>query len=668
MIVRVSGAKAMKRFSFKVQLLYNSQHVAAPFIRLYSDRKYRSIDDFNKEKKGFKFGYGVDDLEETGPSTEKERATPQFDMNGPEIDLLSHPRLQGLRHNSPEFKYQLHLIQQEQQANQEKERGKWERKERLKGLGAGALALVSIISVYLLATNYKYIKTLIYNKWTFDIDDSKIQDNNNSKGNLKSIDYLVDKLTTELSPQFISSLKDSVRNKGLYLFGSINKHKLPSRVAAFDGKLIKDVLVEKDYVIVIDDDGKVYHYSPKFEQPVQVLMPGKVSKVLSSNNQFYYLSQDGKQIFHGDRIDPQTAPSSSWFSSGSKYDTKKLAISGFNKGESVRDISAGKNHLLILSSEGRVFEASTSKVPLNRGQFGVPKYSPFSGENEIPYNSAFELLNLNNEVVASKDGKYVKPRKFFSIASGEYFNIASDMSGNIWTWGDNTFGQCGKEVSANNEIQQLPVLAYTLQDLSKLVKHSLEDKAVNGEFVTPRVYAGSTTSYIRLLYESDDSTKSQEMILSFGSGIKGQLGLSRYMQVNSSPKLIKSLVGLTEFDENAQKIINVGIKDISVGNDHVFVTLSNASAKDVIVFGDNEHGQFGNGKTVKSSKPIDLPKLVEPADLEGPEVKARRRLARKLNDQSTNRLQLSKNRIDGKDTEQVIVAGEGGSAIFYRKG
>lgn len=639
--------------------------------RSYSSQKYRSIDDFNKEKKEYKFGYGLSDYtaeELENLLTKKQGREPQFDFEGPKLDLLSHPRLQGLEPNSPDFKFQLHLIQQEHQVDQEKERARWERRERLKGVGAGALALAGIISVYLLSTNYKYLKGQFDSKWKFDIDDSKVKNHNNPEGNLKSIDNLVEKLTGELTPQFVDSLKDSDKNAGLYLFGQPNGHKLPCRIKEFDGKFLANVLVEKDFVVAVDDKGQVFHYSPKNSAILQILLPKKISKVISSSGKYYYLSKDGKEIFYGDKANYNAAPASSWFGSGVTYNFEKLTVSGLNRRETFQDLSGGENHLLLLSTEGRLFGVCTSEVPLNKGQFGLPNYSPYADNEKIPCNSAFDILNLNNEVVATKSGKLVKARKFTSIASGSYFNIVSDTQGNIWTWGDNTSGQCGKEVRSTTDIQQIPICAFSLLDLKKFVKYSLVDKAYNGELRVKGVYAGSDTAFIQVTYQSEDNCAyNQDVILGLGSGIKGQLGLSRYIHVSANPKPLKTLVGLSEYDEKHQETVNIGIKEFSVGDNHAFVTLDNSHAKNVFVFGDNERGQFGNGKTVKSSKPIELPKLVEPLDLQGAEAKRNRKLVRKLGDQSQNRLQLSNKAIGGVNAEQVIVAGKGGSAIFYRK-
>lgn len=636
----------------------------AGFLRPYSD-KYLSINEFNKHKKEFLFGSAVDGGE-VPKSKNKRESLDNGGFEAPQLDLLSHPRLQGLTPNSAEFKYQMHLIQKEFQAEQEKQRAKWETIERLKGMAVGIVALVSILSAYLFVMNYKYIEQWYKSKFVFDIDDSKVQDLNDPKGNLKTADHLVERMAAEIGGEFVTNLKDS-KTPGIYVFGA-GYGKLPSRIPGFDNMYFSDVLVANDYIVAVDESGKVFHYSSKMEKPAEISLPTKIQSVVISSGKYYYLSKKGNQIYVGDRLVPTISSSSGWFRSGVEYPVETIKFPDFARGETVKQLTSGESHLLILSSQGRVLEAATSSNPPNMGQFGLPKYSPYAAKNELVANVPYELTNLNNEVVALKDSKYVKPRTFISVAAGKNFNIACESNGNVWTWGDNSSGQCGKEVGSASDVQQVPKLVYSAEALKHFVKYSLPDKAANGPVYVKEVFASDSTAFALLRYEDESvAGMSQDLLVSFGSGIKGQLGLSRYIHASSSPKVLKSLVGLPEYDENAKSAVNIGLKGVAPGNDHVFVTLDNSGSKDVVVFGDNLKGQFGNGKAVKSSKPIELPKLVEPSDVEDQSAKTRIQLARKLNDPFSNRLQLLDERIGKKHVEQVVVGGNEASAIFYRR-
>lgn len=640
----------------------NSVVERAVFLRPYSD-KYLSINEFNKHKKEFQFGASIDDV----GVTKTRKQDMNLENNGfeaPQLDVLNHPRLQGLTPNSAEFKYQMHLIQKEFQHEQEKQRAKWEIIERFKGMGVGIVALASILSVYLFVMNYKLIKQWYKSKFVFDIDDSKIQDLNDPKGNLKTSENMVERLAAEMGPDFVANLKDS-STPGLYVFGA-GYGKLPSRIPGFDNMYLAHVLISKDYIVAVDESGKVFHFSPKMEKPLELTLPSKIDSVVSSSGKLYYLSKKGNQIYVGDKLVRETS-SSGWFRSGVNYPVETIGFSDFARGEKVSQLDSGENHLLILSTKGRVLEVATAANAPNLGQFGLPKYSPYATKEELVVNEPYELTNLNYEVVSLRDNKFVKPRSFISVAAGKNFNIACESNGNVWTWGDNSSGQCGRESGTSSDIQQVPKMVYSAEALKNIAKYSLPDKASHGPVYVKEVFATDNTAFALLNYEDESvAGMSQDMLVAFGSGLKGQLGVSRYIHVSSSPKVLKSLVGMTEYDETARSVVNVGLKAVATGSDHVFVTLNNSGSKDVLVFGDNESGQFGNGKAVKSSKPIGVPKLVEPADLEDKSQNAKRKLARKLNDQTSNRLQLLDEKVGKKEVEQVVVGGNEASALFYR--
>lgn len=635
-----------------------------PFVRCFSD-KYSSIDEFNKNKKEFLFGSHVDAAHTSG----KEPKLGEGEFNGfevPQPDFLDHPRLQGLRTNSAEFKYQLHLIQEEFQQEQEKQRSRWEFRERIKGMAAGMGALVAIMSIYLFAMNYKYLKQLYKSKFVFDIDDSKIVDLNDPKANKKSIDKLAERLAAELDPSFVANLKDSSSTPGLYIFGA-GALKLPARVPGFDGKYLNAVSVEKDYVVAVDDAGKVYHYSSELGTPVEVLMPHKVSEVVYSGGNYYYLSRKRNEIYCGPRIGGVSSKASGWFKSGVNYAVTTLKCGEFARGEKVKTLTAGDSHVLVLTTQGRVFEAISAANRPNLGQYGLPRFSPYAA-GELCVNELYELTNLNYEVVIEKNRKFVQRRTVIGVAAGQNFNVAVESNGNVWTWGDNHSAQCGREVTTANDIQPVPKVAFTGELLASVAKYCLPDQGANGAISVRDAYATNETGYLRLRYESEsDPRASQDILVAFGAGLKGQLGISRYIHALGTPRVLKSLVGMSEYNEKLETTQNVGVKAVVTGGDHVFVVLDNAGGKDVVVFGDNDAGQFGNGKSVKSSRPIDIPKLVEPSDLEGDTERLRRRLARKISDQSTSRLQLLDGDIGSNAVEQVVVAGEGASALFYRR-
>lgn len=637
-------------------------HLAAPgrtYIRIglrsLSDKK-SDIESFKKQKTVYRFGLSKD------PETEK-RSIDFSDFDASQVDLREHPSLAGMRPNSPEYKQQLHALEQEARGEQEKSRSHYEFMERIKAIGAGGLALVGIISTYQLVMNYKYIKAYFNAKWNHNWDDSSIKDMKDPKENTKNLSNLTEKLDLEIDDDFIRSLQPSDTTPGIYLFGQVADKKFPARKKGFDSKYFLDVLVRNDLVVAIDDSGAVFQYSPTVDQLVKIKTPSRMSQVFLSGSKLYYLSANKKDLYCGSKEPTQST--SNWLTGSTSSSIRKVDIEGLERGEKIQKVSAGLNHLILLTSKGRLFEINSAENAMNKGQYALPIYSPTKLESTVPLNAAYELKTLNYEVVGSGQKKTLQPRVFKDIAVGSFHNIVVDSRNNVWSWGDNAFSQCGVESSTIGDIQPIPRLVFSIGDLHNIAKYSLPDKGAQGTLDIINVNCSDETSFLKLCYNhSKDPAQDQDLILGFGNGLKGQLGLSRYIHKIGLPLVIKSLIGMKEYDTVGQKTTNVGIKDVITGGNHTFIVLDNAgSGKDVLVFGDNNKGQFGNGKTVKSSKPLHLPKLLEPSDFEA----LKKELVKKVNDQSTNRLQLLECSINGQRIEQVLAAGEDSSAIFYRK-
>lgn len=644
----------------------------------YNSLRYRLIDEFNKQKKTYNYGPEIDNF-----GTESQHSRLQHDFQNV-LAPQDHPKLVGLEPNSREYKYQLMMLQQEFQQEKEKERARWETRERWKGLGAGVAALFGILGTYQVVINYKYLKTYVRGMWVHDVDVSHVNDMNDPRKNTRAVASLVDRFSNEADAGFIAALKDSHSVPGLYLFGAAAEKRLPARVPGFDHMLLRDVLLRDDYVVAIDEKGRVFHYTKKWQGPVEVNMPGKVRQAVWAGDEIYYVAQNGRRIWAGEKLNGETSrdAKSGWFSRGVAYPTHPVATDVLARGEAIDQVAAGKEHLLLLSTKGRLFGVNAVETPQNRGQYGLPRFSRTEAPDLVPVHAAFELTNLNNEVVTLGAGdKHVQPRNFSAIAATSYANAALEQNGNLWTWGDNSECQCGRALSVANDSQPVPRVAYTLKDLARILKYSLADTGKQGTFSADALAAASNTFYVKMTYHPENtsakndnsgvSSGTQQMLLSFGAGLKGQLGISRYVHMTHTPLVLKSLVGMREYDETAQATHNIGIKSIVGGADHTFVTLDNAGTqKDVLVFGDNSYGQFGNGRSVKSARPTQVPKLLEPTDFEtstdaSPSKTPGKALVKKVNDQSKNRLQLGDGDIKG--VEQVVTAGEHTSAIFYRR-
>ncbi|CAK9438574.1 uncharacterized protein LODBEIA_P27980 [Lodderomyces beijingensis] len=639
-----------------------------------SKDKFSDIEKFNKSKTQYNFDYNFDNIDKdkatlqpnsnaTHPSWANRRDTQQQDssnsnagipkQNDEILDvnaiLENDPRLADLRPGSHEYRETLHKIHQEFLVNQEKAQRSYEAKERWKGVFYGFIGVVGLLIAHQTFMNYESIKNRATWKWYYGDMEDTVEDM--SGKNVKASKHLAEKLDKEFSKENLANMKDSKHESGVYYFGD-STSKIPLRIKAFDGLYLKDALVEKGRVIAVTNNGKVYQWSKRDKKTTlsEIKLPSKIEKVVATKDYYYFLTDKGDVLYKPKHESTGFLPvlRRNWFGLLKSHDFDRLnAIN-------IKEIRAGVDHILLLDKFGQVFVSNTSHAPSNHGQYG-PNYSPFDN-GKVPVNEVLDLALLNNEVVQTPDGKKsIEPRTFTSIASGAFFNIVADKSGNIWTWGDNTFGECG---SLNTtKFQPVPKMVFGKADYKRICRNVFGTRTKEADFEVKKVAATADTSYIWVRYLNHD-----DVILSFGNGLDGQLGSGRYMQVCSYPEIIKSLTGLQEFDDALNRVKNIGIKDIAAGKNHTFITLDNAGAKDVLVTGSNSHGQFGNGKKIKACKPTQLPRLLEPQDGQD-----KNKLAKTINDMRTQRLQLLDDEKVGKQTvEQVIAAGDDASVIYYR--
>ncbi|CAH6721936.1 hypothetical protein CLIB1444_07S05798 [[Candida] jaroonii] len=635
-------------------------------FRLYSDQKYnkyKNIEEFNNSKTEYNFNKKFDNLKTQNSddihSKVYEAMEQEEQININEM-IEKDPRLQGIEPNSPEYKELLDEINHEYRRERERQNNSEERREKFKAIGGGLSVAVGLVMVHQFMFNWDWYKARVFKSW-YDIDEDKLK----TKKNSKDFSFLKSKLQDIIKGDFIANCKDSESSTGLYLFGSQNNQKLPTRIPFFDDMTIKDVEIDNDLLVVIDDYGKLYQTTGS-KTPELIKLPFKVEKCHISPEYLYLLTSKG-ELSITPRIDKsldfEGSRSRNWLGVSQQYDNNYISffedkINLLNKGEKIQDIAGGISHLLMLTNKGRVFTMKTNEGD-NFGQFGLPQYSPIN-DPKIPVNKPFELTLLNNEIKVTRSNKSIQPRFFTSIASGNHHNIVSDSNGNVWTWGKNSYGQCGKDVSYKTSVQSVPERILSLDDFTYICKKQYP-KVKSENFSVEQVYANAETSLIKLNYR--DGNNIDDLVLSMGNGVKGQLGINRFLHVSNTPKIIKSIIN-SEFNEEKEELQRISVDSITCGKNHTIMKLNNVTdQKDVVVFGDNEFGQLGNGKLIKTSKPSSIPKLIEPEDLGSKDIS---NLTRKINDPN-NRLQLKSLKIKKTQVTQTIKACGDSSVIYYKR-
>lgn len=621
-------------------------------VRNYSDKKYRNIDEFNKFKTEYSFGE-IDELE-PGSSTKDIHAKIAERMHNEEQqnvnDLIEQDeRLKNLEYGSPEYKDMLFTVSEEFKANHRKNQERYETRERLKAVGFGIVFIVGVISAHQFMFHYQWYKSY-FNKSSYDINEGVID--KKKKKNTKNLAYLLEKLNDILDKDFVDSVVSS-DNVGLYVSG-VHGKKLPVRIPFFDKMFLQDVKSSGDLLVVVAQNGKAYQLRKGEKTPQSISLPSKVSKCEISRDFVYFLTNNGQVIYSkrpDSKIEFEGQTTRNWILLKSQSNVDYLTPS-LNRGEKIKDISSGESHLLLLSNKGRLFSVKSGSGE-NCGQYGLPTLAPINKPN-IDMNEVFELTLLNNELIVNDNNKTIRPRVFTAIASGRNHNLVADSNGNIWTWGSNTLGQCGIDVNYKSDCQPVPEQIISLKQLEIITRCKLAG--------IDSLYANEETSFIKV--QAEDGS---DVLLSFGNGIKGQLGINRFLHLSHVPVVVKTLK-LEEFNEASNKVESIGIKNISTGHNHTVVQLDNSGGeKDVLIFGDNEFGQFGNGKLVRSPKPVPVPNLIEPEDIKNIEQDRKstlKTLAKRVNDPD-NRLSL-KQQVNGKKVEQVVQATGNTSVIYYK--
>ena len=111
------------------------------------------------------------------------------------------------------------------------------------------------------------------------------------------------------------------------------------------------------------------------------------------------------------------------------------------------------------------------------------------------------------------------------------------------------------------------------------------------------IAAGGANSYVIALVNGDIG------VYASGSGMWGQLGNAVWNQIQHRPVRVKNIQGLSEWSEHLSKKVNIGIRYMSVGDNHVAAVLDNdisgeVGGRDVFIWGCGVAYQLGHGKVL----------------------------------------------------------------------
>ncbi|KAK8076169.1 Protein FMP25- mitochondrial [Apiospora phragmitis] len=419
-------------------------------------------------------------------------------------------------------------------------------------------------------------------------------------------------------------VKKSWEDPGVYAWGSNEGRvaapdstessiKTPRRIKYFDGQLLRDIKLDREFGAAITEKGDLPKPTLKGKDLAKLAISRDRILALGKNGTIYSIPVSGS-----DQASTAKTESSSWtsfWSSPSSASYRKIEIPSLGWGESVVDIASGLEHALFLTNKGRVFAAasSTSDYP-SKGQLGIPGLT-WTTRPQGPYDAPHEITTL-------------KGFQITQVAAGDHHSLALEKAGRVFVFGDNTSGQLGFEAEREIPYVDGPIpLPFS--------------KIYGGTSQVPRVTsiaAGGANSFFtveatKVASQSGQSDQSAALAptrdlgrvtadtWAAGAGIYGSLGNGRWTHVTLGPTKIKPLSGLYEWDEHTKSIVPIRLARLSVGATHAAAVMANETSvgaattttssendinwgADVLFWGGNEHYQLGTGKRNNVNSPM----------------------------------------------------------------
>ncbi|EUC39330.1 hypothetical protein COCCADRAFT_80992 [Bipolaris zeicola 26-R-13] len=486
-----------------------------------------------------------------------------------------------------------------------------------------------------------------------------------------------------ISSQHLQVIK-SWENPGVYAWGSNTGKvvapdsdekyiKTPRRLSFFDGKLLRDIKLDKNFGAAIDEKGDLLQWGTAFaddvKEPVKTLTGLNLKSLAISRDRIIGLSNNGSVYsIPVSQVEQKEGPkpkSKSWipFWGGSNnISYRERTPENLGWSERVTDICSGLEHALMLTSSGRVFSfASGSQNFPSKGQLGIPG---LTWENRPA--GAFDIPH---EITTLKGFPIKK------IATGDYHSLVCDSEGRAFTFGDNTAGQLGFPFNAEAQNIDAPSLLPTQKFYS-----GQQGKVTN-------VFAGGNTSFLAI--EATKGNRTTADTWAFGFGLTGQLGVGRWVHTQAEPVKVPAFSGLFEWDEANNKPIPIRLSTISVGASHAAAILDNVASvavsgrkskltendtnwgHDILFWGNNEYYQIGSGKRSNLATPAYIQPLDQAAEQERAASAAAgsSNFAKQLREKEMHRFQITprnKVKLKGRtvEFEQKVECGRGCTAVY----
>ena len=484
-----------------------------------------------------------------------------------------------------------------------------------------------------------------------------------------------------ISSQHLQVVK-SWESPGVYTWGSNSGKavapdsdekfiKTPRRLSFFDGMLLRDIKIDRNFGAAIDEKGELLQwgsaFSPNVTEPTKTLRGHNLTSLAISRDRIVALSSNGTvysiPVSQTEQKEGPKPASTSWIPFwGSSNDVSYRIRTPENLGwsERVTSIASGLEHALMLTSSGRVFSfaSGTQDFP-SKGQLGIPGLN-WERRPAGAFDSPHEITTLKGFTIQR-------------IATGDYHSLVCDSDGRAFAFGDNTSGQLGFPFNAEAPSVDAPSLLSTQKLFSGQI-----GKVTN-------VFAGGNTSFITVETTKPDNGVVTADTFAFGFGLTGQLGTGRWVHSQADPIKIAAFSGLFEWDEKNHSALPIRLATISVGATHAAAVLDNVASvavsgrtnrltendtnwgRDILFWGNNEFYQIGSGKRNNIAAPTYIQPLDQVAEQERASSAAG--YASQLREREMHRFQITprqKVKVKGRtvEFEQKVECGRGCTAVY----
>lgn len=286
----------------------------------------------------------------------------------------------------------------------------------------------------------------------------------------------------------------------------------------------------------------------------------------------------------------------------SREDTAHFESLGIQK-DDIKQLSAGREHTLLLTTRGHVYVWGNSTRKLGRGRLGD---STAPADRRSPTRIPPERF---------------EDRKIVQVAAGDFHSLAVDETGQVWGWGDNSSGQLGMDgipVDTQGRLWEAgPSTTPTLQKESVLVPIKLcvrqpetnvviplkvpsviLRRALTGRFVSqPRPFIAAGEKHSLVIAEAN-GVSSPWCVYAFGDNTDGQTTSS-----SGHPVLISADgVPISPTWVIAGPKSSLAFEDANLIGDWGFNSGTRA-----IGWGDNSHQLFGEAKRILTPTAIPPP-------------------------------------------------------------